>query len=107
MRSIAHIIVLGIVAVWSSAMADDLDADTNDDERDNCVALENTHQRDLDGDGIGDACDSDRDGDGVENIFDNCPLNANARQLDIDRDGRGDLCQSLETAAFAISNEGL
>jgi len=54
--------------------------------------VQNAGQEDLDGDGIGDFCDSDLDGDGVGNGADNCPNVANSGQTDFDGDGLGDAC---------------
>lgn len=48
----------------------DKDADCVADAEDNCPDLLNPAQWDQDGDGLGDACDTDRDGDGVENVAD-------------------------------------
>jgi hypothetical protein len=53
---------------------DDADNDGALDEADNCPGLTNPDQGDIDGDGIGDACDSDIDGDGLANGEDVCPL---------------------------------
>jgi len=45
----------------------DRDGDGVPDARDNCPLHDNADQHDLDGDGMGDACDTDMDGDGVPN----------------------------------------
>lgn len=64
------------------ALQPDTDADSIADSDDNCPALANPDQRDLDGDGVGDVCD-------------NCLL-SNADQLDEDGNEMGDLCDALD-----------
>ena len=65
---------------------------------DNCPEDANTDQGDVDGDGLGDACDprddrpQDADLDGVLDVNDNCPTVANADQANLDQDGIGDAC---------------
>jgi len=65
----------------------DLDGVTH--SQDNCVAVANADQANLDGDSEGDACDSDDDNDNVADTADNCPVNANQNQADADSDGVG------------------
>ncbi|MCU0664435.1 MAG: thrombospondin type 3 repeat-containing protein [Myxococcota bacterium] len=81
---------------------DDLDDDgvldfpkIKGEPKDNCRAVPNPEQSNLDSDSLGDACDLDLDGDGVPNTWDNCPKLANADQADEDRDGTGDACDDL------------
>jgi hypothetical protein len=51
----------------------DSDSDTIPDSTDKCPNIANTDQADLDGDQIGDACDTDIDGDEVQNSSDPAP----------------------------------
>jgi hypothetical protein len=76
----------------------DSDHDGIIDSEDNCPAIANDDQTDLDGDGTGDLCDNDDDGDGVADTTDNCPRNANTDQADLDNDNLGDVCDTDDDA---------
>jgi hypothetical protein len=77
---------------WANNVDTDLDGVPDVD--DNCPGHPNPDQSDLDGDGLGDACDDDIDSDGVLNAVDNCPFVANPDQVDTDSDGVGDACDN-------------
>jgi len=73
----------------------DSDLDGWPDSQDNCPAVANGSQGDVNQDGIGDACQpGDGDGDGWPDGDDNCPSVANAGQGDVNNDGAGDACQT-------------
>ncbi len=77
----------------------DVDGDGIGDTCDSCPTISNPSQQDLDADGQGDACDAcpqdaqnDADGDGVCGDVDNCPSVGNAAQANADGDSTGDAC---------------
>jgi len=81
------------------------DRDDDDDGipnfRDNCPTVHNPDQKDMDHNGIGQACDpaelADGDGDGVPGYKDNCHAVNNPDQLDRDGDGIGTACDPEES----------
>ena len=82
---------------WSDCDQDnDFRGDRSDD---NCPAVANPDQRDLDADRVGDACDPDDDNDGVADTGDNCPAVANRDQTDWDADRIGNACDSTPGTA--------
>ena len=90
----------------------DTDLDGFVDSEDNCPSICNPQQKDADGDGIGDVCDTapgcggcgqtacevqgqcDSDNDGIADGVDNCPAKCNTQQKDADGDGIGDVCDT-------------
>lgn len=86
----------GVVSSNNVYVNADTDGDEIIDEQDNCPAMSNPDQLDIDGNEIGDACE-DFDRDGVFNTFDNCPNLPNASQADEDGDGIGDVCDDSES----------
>jgi hypothetical protein len=70
---------------------------------DNCPAVDGDDQADLDGDGLGDACDPDIDGDGVSNAIE-AAQGSNPRAADSDGDGKPDGADACPTVAAATAN---
>ena len=71
---------------WSGRY--DPDGDGLEEPADNCPSVPNVDQDDYDGDGAGDACDTDDDNDGVTDDQDTFPFDPN-ESADTDGDGIG------------------
>ena len=97
-----------VACLATPALAADVDCDNVEDASDNCPEKFNPTQSDIDGDLLGDRCDSDKDGDLVDNDVDNCAKDANATQDDADADGAGDACDlcSDGTGTGAVNKRG-
>jgi uncharacterized delta-60 repeat protein len=78
----------GLIIDNDAANGSDSDNDGVLDAVDNCPATANADQADLDGDGIGDLCDTDDDGDGVPDTEDTFPRD-DSEDTDTDGDGTG------------------
>jgi hypothetical protein len=70
---------------------------------DNCPAVAGDNQADQDGDGLGDACDSDIDGDGVSNDAETA-RGSDPRKADSDGDGKPDGTDACPTVASPEAN---
>jgi len=108
------IIVFGDAAVSNSRIRGnrvyDPDGDVVSEVQDNCRGVANPTQADADGDGQGDACDTDDDGDAVPDASDNCPLVANPGQGnacngDADGDGVNDGADNCPDVANASQDD--
>ena len=80
--------------------ATDTDGDGVVDAIDNCALVPNPTQPDLDGDGMGDACDPDQDGDGADDAIDCAPRDPSVRP------GASELCNSVDDNCDGATDEG-
>jgi hypothetical protein len=79
----------------------DSDGDGHPDGTDNCRAVSNPAQEDLEGDLAGDICDPDDENDGAADTADNCPVVANPGQENDVHPGTsaGDHCDDPDSDA--------
>jgi len=89
----------------------DADGDGIRDDADDCPQVPNRDQSDMDGDGLGDACDGDADGDGVPDTLDDClalPDPSQDRPCSaLDRSAApGTRHVSLQPAGSSVAREG-
>lgn len=95
------------------ALGNDFDSDGVPDRADDCPAIADPGQSNLDNDRYGDACDDDLDGDGMPQaardasaLLDNCPTRSNPDQRDRDGDGIGDACSDAADSTAGATARG-
>ena len=86
--------------------SNDFDKDGILNQVDNCIYLNNSDQKDINYNNIGDACE-DFDSDGILNAKDNCKDKFNSNQQDVDKDGIGDVCDKGGDNRFLQENKPL
>jgi large repetitive protein len=109
---------------YDGIVSGDMDGDGRLDGQDNCPRtfnpirpMDSGAQADVDGDGMGDACDptpvgGDIDNDTIANAADNCPFTSNTSQTNGDGDMNGDVCDFCPATSSpgdvcpAIVNDG-
>lgn len=74
----------------------DSDKDGVMDLYDNCNSVKNTDQKDINQNGVWDACEFDSDSDGVPDEIDNCRNITNPHQLDDDNDSIWNSCDNCK-----------
>lgn len=82
----------------------DQDGDGVEDESDNCPSDTNVSQVDVDGDGLGDACDDDDDNDGIDDDVEE-ELGTDSQDADTDGDGVDDAQDAFPTDASRTQEE--
>ena len=95
------------IHLW--AIQADSDGDGVGNVDDNCPAIPNTDQSNIDNDGFGDVCDSDMDGDNKDNSYDNCNgpetlWDSTDSTLDMDQDGCFDATEDTDDDADGITD---
>ena len=93
----------GQTEVRSIAVDLDSDGDGVLNSTDNCPALANADQADLDADAVGDVCDSDQDGDGLSDAVE-AGLRTDPRSPNTDGDAQPDGTDSCPTLAGTLPN---
>ena len=91
----------GLLSAFNMGPPPDQDQDGIADGSDNCPAIFNPTQADIDNDGVGDSCNEaiDADGDKWADSLDNCPAISNTDQANSDGDEFGDVCDPYPAQA--------
>jgi hypothetical protein len=80
----------------------DTDGDGVPDSRDNCIAVSNKDQLDIDGDGYGNACDADLNNDGFVNALDLATIRGQFGKRGVAGDLNGDgIVNALDVSRFS------
>lgn len=82
----------------------DADGDGRNHDSDNCRLAYNPTQNDLDGDGAGDACDTDIDGDGLTNVQEGA-YGTDPYDTDSDNDGLTDHDEAIVRGTNPLSSD--